>query len=110
MPGDFDQLIADLASRASSRKPGAAVPKIDATLKRLAIHPDDKESVEAAFKAFCDLHDDGRNHIWGYYVRNLARPLWFTQDENRVDVLVGNPPWLAYRFMSEGMQELFRKF
>jgi hypothetical protein len=44
-----------------------------------------------------------------YYVRNLARPLWFTQEDNRVDVLVGNPPWLAYRFMSDSMQKAYRK-
>jgi hypothetical protein len=108
--GRFDQLIADLAARASNRKPGAAVPSIDAVFKRLAIHPDDQAPIQAAFKALCDLHDEGRDHIWGYYIRNLARPLWFTQDQNRVDILVGNPPWLAYRFMSESMQELFRKF
>ena len=89
--------------------PARQCPKIDAVLKRLAIHPDDREPVEAAFKAFCDLHDEGRDHIWGYYVRNLARPLWFTQPDNRVDVLVGNPPWLAYRFMSEAMQKHYRR-
>jgi len=106
--GRFDQLIAELASRASSRKRGAPVPKIDAILRRLAVHPDDRQVIESSFKALCALHDDGRNHIWGYYVRNLARPLWFTRPENRVDVLVGNPPWLSYRFMPEHMQQLYR--
>ena len=61
-----------------------------------------------AFKALCDLHDQGRDHIWEYYVRNLARPLWFAQPDNRVDVLVGNPPWLAYRFMPDLMQTHYR--
>ena len=55
----------------------------------------------------CLLHDQGRNHIWGYYVRNLARPAWLAQTANRVDVLVGNPPWLAYRYMTEAMKTQF---
>lgn len=104
----FDQLVAELAERASSRAVGSTVPKVDAILNRLAIHPEDRDDVGAAFQALCDLHDQGRDHIWGYYVRNLARPLWFTQPDNRVDVLVGNPPWLAYRFMPDHMQRLYR--
>ena len=56
------------------------------------------------------LHDHGRNHIWSYYVRNLARPWWLALTDNRVDVLVGNPPWLAYRFMTAAMQQAFRDY
>lgn len=56
----------------------------------------------------CRLHDQGRDHIWGYYIRNLARPLWLSRVENRVDVLLGNPPWLAYSHMTSDMQTVFR--
>jgi len=105
----FDQLIADLANRASSRKRGSPRPGIDSILRRRAVHPDDRDALTAVFRSLCDLHDEQRDHIWGYYVRNLARPAWFTQPDNQVDVLVGNPPWLSYRFMSERMQTLYRK-
>jgi SAM-dependent methyltransferase len=104
----FDQLIAELASRASSRERGSPRPSVDSILRRRAVHPDDRESLVAVFNALCDLHDERRDHIWGYYVRNLARPAWFTQPENQVDVIVGNPPWLSYRFMPERMQALYR--
>ena len=57
----------------------------------------------------CSLHDEGRNHIWSYYIRNLARPLWMSRRENRVDRLVGNPPWLAFRHMPSDMQARFRQ-
>ena len=40
------------------------------------------------------LHSEGRNHIWGYYCRNLIRPIAIA--EHNVDVIVGNPPWLTY--------------
>ena len=57
----------------------------------------------------CRLHDDNRDHIWSYYVRNLVRPVWLSRLENRVHVLVGNPPWLSYRHMPADMQDVFRK-
>jgi hypothetical protein len=54
------------------------------------------------------LHEDNRNHIWSYYVRNVSRPAWLSRPENRVDVLVGNPPWLSYRHMTKEMQREFK--
>jgi SAM-dependent methyltransferase len=104
----FDQLVAELASRASSRERGSPRPSISSILRRRAVHPDDQDALVAVFNALCDLHDERRDHIWGYYVRNLARPASFTQPANQVDVLIGNPPWLSYRFMSERMQQLYR--
>lgn len=104
----FDQLVNELASRASSKKKGAPVPSLKAVYQRLAIPDKARETVDATFKTMCRLHDEGRDHIWGYYVRNLARPLWLSRDPNRVDVLIGNPPWLAYRHMTAEMQKVFR--
>jgi hypothetical protein len=104
----FDQLVNELAERASRRKPGSSVPSLNAVFSRLAIPLKHRPVVEGTFKAMCRLHDEGRDHIWGYYVRNLARPLWLSREANRVDVLIGNPPWLAYRHMTPEMQKAFR--
>ena len=60
------------------------------------------------FKRLKQLHEDNRNHIWSYYVRNVSRPAWLSHEENRVDVLVGNPPWLSYRHMTPEMQSEFK--
>jgi hypothetical protein len=57
----------------------------------------------------CRLQDEGRDHIWGYYVRNLARPMWLSREGNQVDMIIGNPPWLAYSHMTPEMQERFRE-
>ena len=40
------------------------------------------------------LHAEGRDHIWGYYTRNMVRPTMLS--ESKVDAIVGNPPWLTY--------------
>jgi hypothetical protein len=105
----FDQFVSELADRASDRAPGAPVPPLAAVFRRYAVHPEDQKVVAETFATMCRLHDEGRNHIWGYYARNLARPIWLSQSANRVDALVGNPPWLAYRYMPRPMQTSFRE-
>lgn len=104
----FDELVKELAAKASARVSGSAPPALTGVFQRLAIPPDMQPTIVGTFKTMCRLNDEGRDHIWGYYIRNLARPTWLARHENQVDVLVGNPPWLAYRHMSAEMQELFR--
>ncbi|MBY0512399.1 MAG: N-6 DNA methylase [Gemmataceae bacterium] len=109
-PGRFNQLVEEMTRRAGSRKAGSKVPSLAGVYQRYAVPPEARETLDATFATLCHLHDDGRDHIWSYYVRNLARPWWLALEPNRVDVLVGNPPWLAYRFMTEKMQAAFRAY
>ena len=104
----FDALVADLAESATNRERGKQTPSISPIAKRHGLSGADLKTVEATFKTMCRLHDERRDHIWGYYVRNLARPAWLAREENRRTVLVGNPPWLAYRYMTEAMKEVFQ--
>jgi hypothetical protein len=104
----FDDLVEELARRAATSQPGRAAPSLAPVFSRLAIPSRDQPTIEATFATMCRLHNEGRDHIWGYYIRNMARPMWLTQEANRVDVLIGNPPWLAYRHMPEEMQATFK--
>jgi hypothetical protein len=105
----FDQLVEELARRAATRDPGSPAPSLVSLFSRYAVHPDDQAAVEETFTTMCRLQDEGRDHVWSFYIRNLARPSWLSHPENRVDVILGNPPWLAYRFMTLEMQEAFRR-
>ncbi len=109
-PGRFNQIVESMTKLAGSRKPGSALPKLSGLYQRYAVSPAARTTLDVTFRTLCDLHDQGRDHIWSYYVRNLARPWWLALPQNRVDVLVGNPPWLAFRFMTEAMQEAFREY
>jgi len=104
----FDALIGDLADAAALPDRPAPAGVLNGAFRRHAVHPDDQPMVAASYRVLCELHDSGRNHIWGYYLRNLARPLWLARPGNRVDVLVGNPPRLSYRYMPPGMKAEFR--
>ena len=104
----FDELVNELADRSSRRKSGSVLPSLKAVFSRLGIAAKHQGVIENTFRIMCRLHDEGRNHIWGYYIRNLARPLWLSRSGNQVDILIGNPPWLAFRQMTPDMQEIFR--
>ena len=104
----FDELVEELARRAASSRPGRSPPSLSAVFARLAIPKRYQQTIIDTFATMCRLHGEGRDHIWGYYVRNMARPMWLARETNRVDVLIGNPPWLAYRNMSEDMQVTFK--
>ncbi|MEX3013965.1 N-6 DNA methylase [Gymnodinialimonas hymeniacidonis] len=107
--GVFDRLVAEMSERVHQRSAGSAVPSLAATFRRYGISSEDKSILSETFSLMCSLHDQGRDHIWGYYVRNVARPRWLSRSGNRVDVLVGNPPWLSYRFMPEEVQNAFKE-
>ena len=108
--GRFNQIVESMTKLAGNRKPGATIPKLTGISQKYAISPPAQEILAETFKTLCELHDAGRDHIWSYYVRNLARPWWLALPANRVDVLIGNPPWLAYRYMTEAMQVTFRDY
>ena len=67
------------------------------------------EKLVQTYGTLRDLHQAGRDHIWGFVARNLARPVWLSQEEQRADVVIGNPPWLSYRYMERGLQQRFRE-
>ena len=85
----FDRLMNDLSRAVESG--GDPVAALDAH----AMSDDERRVMERAAAMMRRLHGEGRNHIWAYYARNLLRPLILTR--NKVDVLIGNPPWLNYR-------------
>jgi SAM-dependent methyltransferase len=104
----FDDLVSELADLAARRRPGAKLPSLAPLFKQRSTPKAEQGTISESFQMMCKLHDEGRDHIWGYYIRNLARPEWLARAENRVDVLVGNPPWLKFSYMTERMQQEFR--
>ena len=53
-----------------------------------------RQSIEAVAALMRELHTAGRNHVWAYYIRNMIRPAVIA--EEKVDRIIGNPPWLNY--------------
>lgn len=49
------------------------------------------------FRLLLKLEKKKRNTVWAYILKNSYRPSYVRR--NRVDCVVGNPPWLAYAFI-----------
>lgn len=51
------------------------------------------------------------DNIWAYILKNYFKPIFFKE---QIDIVVGNPPWIAYRHLPEEFQsfikELMRNF
>lgn len=104
----FDALVSDMAEKALDTSGTLDKTLINPLLDRArVVSADDRRVLVETFSRWRGLNRTGRDHIWGYYVRNLVRPIWLTQPENRVDVLVGNPPWLRYNKMTGDMQNRY---
>ena len=62
----------------------------------------------ATYVTFDDLCRQGRDSVWTYVARNLSRPLALSFGTGWANVVVGNPPWVAFRHMSADLQTRFR--
>ena len=63
----------------------------------------EQQTLAATIATLQRLHDEGRNHIWAYYTRNLVRPVALAR--TKVDVIIGNPPWLNYNQTADVLRD-----
>jgi hypothetical protein len=65
--------------------------------------------IVATYTTFDKLRREGRDSVWTYVARNLSRPLALSFGTGWANVVVGNPPWVAFRHMSPDLQKRFRE-
>ena len=107
-PALFDRVINRMLEMSAS-SPAQPSLGLGAWLQQEGISDEPTRNVlSETYEQLVTLRGQGRNHIWGFAARNLVRPVWLAQQEQRPDVLVGNPPWLSYRYMDGEMQARFR--
>ena len=49
--------------------------------------------------AMKDIIEAGKDTIWSFILRNVYRPLFISK--KKFDVVVGNPPWLSFRYVED---------
>jgi SAM-dependent methyltransferase len=50
--------------------------------------------------------ETGRDTIWAFILKNIYKPLFLKE---RFDLVVGNPPWLSYRYVERSDYQKFLK-
>ncbi len=79
---------------------------------RADVTPEQKLAIEdlgKTYVTFDRLRRESRDTIWAYVARNLSRPLAFSASGGWANVVVGNPPWVAFRHMSPDLQKRFKE-
>lgn len=69
----------------------------------ISIEDSQKNVSEKFYEKLCDLHFSGRNGFWPIILKNSFAPV-FMQD--KFDYLVGNPPWINWKSMSDTYRKL----
>lgn len=98
---DFDSLINDVSAAIES----GGDPKValdDNGISDAA----ERETLTQSIETMRRLHSEGSDHIWGYYIRNLVRPVALSR--SKVDVIIGNPPWLNYNQTASALRTELR--
>jgi SAM-dependent methyltransferase len=67
------------------------------------------EDLGKTYVTFDRLRREHRDTIWAYVARNLSRPLAYSASGGWANIVVGNPPWLAFRYMSADLQKRFKE-
>ena len=99
---DFDSLMGDIAEYVETGQD----PRM--ALNDNHIHdPGERQTLGETIKTLQHLHSEGRDHIWAYYTRNMVRPVALSR--NKVDVIIGNPPWINYNQTISDLREQLRR-
>jgi hypothetical protein len=114
-PGLFDNAIEQMRTASLD---GLSRPQLEAALTRVTEQhyranatPEQRLAIEdlgKTYLTFDRLRRDKRDTIWAYVARNLSRPLAYSASGGWANVVIGNPPWLAFRHMSADLQKRFR--
>lgn len=102
-PNRFDWLVHAMAEHVKRQEPDC-----EAILSRPEIPVGTRDTLRTTFHNWQRLQACGRN-LSADDIRSLIQPRWLAKVRNRVDVLIGNPPWLAYRHMHQELQGRFRE-
>ena len=85
---DMDRLISEIATAIDQGRDAEHIAD------NYPVSDECRQSIRAVATLMRDLHDADRNHVWAYYIRNMIRPAVIS--EEKVDRIIGNPPWLTY--------------
>jgi len=110
-PSEYDEAIEcakEFARRNKGRKIDlASFSNFLAAMNSPLVNNDDLVNslykVTEHLKHFIDID---RDTIWAFVLKNSYKPLFI---KNKFDFIVGNPPWIAYRFLEPEYQKFLKK-
>ena len=98
---NIDRLISEMATAIEEKRDAENVAN------RYEMSDECRKSMKTVAIQMKELHTANRNHVWAYYIRNMIRPAVIA--EEKVDRIIGNPPWLTYSQSTDIIREELRR-
>ena len=98
---DIDRLISETATAIDEGR------NADHVADSYQMSKECRQSIKAVAALMAELHAADRNHVWAYYIRNMIRPAVIA--EEKVDRIIGNPPWLTYGHSADIIHQELRE-
>ena len=76
--------------------------RLESVVHSITTIPDYVESLDVLYgttESFVDIIHEGKDTIWSFILKNIYRPLFLYK--KGVDIIVGNPPWLSFRYIRD---------
>jgi len=110
-PATYDHVIETTREFAKhfAGKPGGTKEAYENFIKQHVPQVTDENTIDMLFytaKAMKELIEEEKDSIWAYVMKNMYKPLFLKE---KFDVIIGNPPWLSYRFVDKGEYQKFLK-
>ncbi len=110
-PSLYDQVIETTKEFAKhfAGKTGGNLEAYENFIKQHIPTVSDKSTIDMLFytaQAMKELIEEEKDSIWAYVMKNMFKPLFLKE---KFDVIIGNPPWLSYRYVDKGEYQKFLK-
>lgn len=110
-PSIYDQVIETTREFAKhfAGKKGGDIEAYENFIKQHVPQLNDKNTIDMLFytaTAMKELIEEEKDSIWAYVMKNMYKPLFLKE---KFDVIIGNPPWLSYRYVDKGEYQKFLK-
>jgi hypothetical protein len=74
------------------------------TITEVKVDEDTTDVLFQLAKRLGELHRTQRNSIWVFILKNVYKPIFL---KKKFDWIIGNPPWLSYRYVEKGKYQEF---
>lgn len=98
---DFEEVEPGYGKSTFAYDPSLSLDAMNEQIEHMREFVDGKRSMDQHLRPNAELLEklrrlvsDNKNHVWFYILRNIYTPYYFRK---KIDVVIGNPPWLSYR-------------
>jgi len=74
--------------------------------QNFAAHPSLSRKIYEIAEILKAFIDQERDTIWAFVLKNRFKPLFF---KNKFDYIMGNPPWIAFRYLEPAYQDFVKR-